>query len=205
MVGAKVRKGWRATPVSSDIRHQPVAQPAVVATTRPVLRCLVVGVVEPSISPRRQDLPRCIALARRSLATMERGALPGKPWHSKLNPRTTVQATCTQSGGGISRGAVDTLGGVCEARVRSPGQPGAGGRMPCYTVRGLCISTLHVSLIVRVLPRAESATGCIFRQFRFGNWRHLCPRQVFPKHSPGDACKRQGGGQRYSEKKRVSR
>ena len=52
--------------------------------------------------------------------------------------------------------------GVCEARVRLPGQPGAGGRMPCYTVRGLCISTLHVSLIVRVLPRAESATGCIF-------------------------------------------
>ncbi|RJT92156.1 hypothetical protein D6T65_18315, partial [Arthrobacter frigidicola] len=33
----------------------------------------------------------------------------------------------------------------------------------CYTVRGLCISTLHVSLIIRVLPRAESATGCIFR------------------------------------------
>ena len=32
----------------------------------------------------------------------------------------------------------------------------------CYTVRRLCISTLHVSLIIRVLPRAESATGCIF-------------------------------------------
>ena len=29
-------KGGRATPVSSNVRHQPVAQPAVVATTRPV-------------------------------------------------------------------------------------------------------------------------------------------------------------------------
>jgi len=29
----------------------------------------------------------------------------------------------------------------------------------CYTVQRLCISTLHVSLIIRVLPRAESAAG----------------------------------------------
>jgi len=43
----------------------------------------------------------------------------------------------------------------------------AGGRTRCYTVRGLCISTLHVSLIIRVLPRAESATGCIFRHCRY--------------------------------------
>ncbi|MGF6393986.1 hypothetical protein QFZ86_002906 [Pseudomonas plecoglossicida] len=48
----------------------------------------------------------------------------------------------------------------------------AGGRTRCYTVRGLCISTLHVSLIIRVLPRAESATGCIFRQLRTRSWRH---------------------------------
>ena len=103
-------------PVSNDIRHQPVAQPAVVATTRPVLRCLAAGVVEPSTSSRCLGLPRCIAIARRSLATTGRGALPGKPWHSKVNPRTTVQATCTQSGGGISRGPW-TLSGC----LRSPG------------------------------------------------------------------------------------
>lgn len=77
----------------------------------------------------------------------------------------------------------------------------AGGRTRCYTVRGLCISTLHVSLIIRVLPRAESATGCIFRQLQ--KWEAdaiTCPRQVFPKHSPCVAWKRRGG-QRYSEKK----
>lgn len=54
-------------------------------------------------------------------------------------------------------------------RTLSARQPFSGlvGRTRCYTVRGLCISTLHVSLIIRVLPRAESATGCIFRQRRF--------------------------------------
>lgn len=51
--------------------------------------------------------------------------------------------------------------------IRSPAVSGLVGRTRCYTVRGLCISTLHVSLIIRVLPRAESATGCIFRQRRF--------------------------------------
>lgn len=54
-------------------------------------------------------------------------------------------------------------------RTLSARQPLSGlvGRTRCYTVRGLCISTLHVSLIIRVLPRAESATGCIFRQRRY--------------------------------------
>jgi len=59
--------------------------------------------------------------------------------------------------------AVDARGHLF--RTLSARQPSvAGGRTRCYTVRGLCISTLHVSLIIRVLPRAESATGCIFRQ-----------------------------------------
>lgn len=63
--------------------------------------------------------------------------------------------------------AVDARGHLF--RTLSARQPFSGlvGRTRCYTVRGLCISTLHVSLIIRVLPRAESATGCIFRQRRF--------------------------------------
>jgi len=60
--------------------------------------------------------------------------------------------------------AVDTQGASVQDLIRSPAVQWAGGRTRCYTVRGLCISTLHVSLIIRVLPRAESATGCIFRQ-----------------------------------------
>lgn len=63
--------------------------------------------------------------------------------------------------------AVDTQGASVQDLIRSPAVQWAGGRTRCYTVRGLCISTLHVSLIIRVLPRAESATGCIFRQRRF--------------------------------------
>lgn len=56
-------------------------------------------------------------------------------------------------------------------RVREPGR--VIGRPPDTVLHGpgLCISTLHVSLIIRVLPRAESATGCIFRQPRFERWR----------------------------------
>ena len=63
--------------------------------------------------------------------------------------------------------AVDARGHLF--RTLSARQPFSGlvGRTRCYTVRGLCISTLHVSLIIRVLPRAESATGCIFRQRRY--------------------------------------
>lgn len=77
--------------------------------------------------------------------------------------------------------------------VRRRNQPSAvDARGICYTVRGLCISTLHVSLIIRVLPRAESATGCIFRQLRMGADAITYPRQVFPKHSPGVAWKRRG-------------
>lgn len=60
--------------------------------------------------------------------------------------------------------AVDARGASVQDLIRSPAIQWAGGRTRCYTVRGLCISTLHVSLIIRVLPRAESATGCIFRQ-----------------------------------------
>lgn len=80
------------------------------------------------------------------------------------------------------------------------------GRWPDAVLHGPRAVHLHPAriLIIRVLPRAESATGCIFRQLRFGSWRHSYPRQVFPKHSPGDACKRRSG-QRYGEKKRVSR
>ncbi|CAI8707177.1 Secreted protein [Pseudomonas sp. IT-P44] len=49
--------------------------------------------------------------------------------------------------------------------VRRRNQPAAVDEMKrldkayCYTVQRLCISTLHVSLIIRVLPRAESAAG----------------------------------------------
>jgi hypothetical protein len=54
----------------------------------------------------------------------------------------------------------------------------------CNTVRTLCISTLHVSLIIRVLPRAESATGWLLSQAFVGRSR-IMAKALFPKHSPG--------------------
>ena len=63
--------------------------------------------------------------------------------------------------------AVDARRASVQDLIRSPAVSGLVGRTRCYTVRGLCISTLHVSLIIRVLPRAESATGCIFRHCRY--------------------------------------
>lgn len=131
MVGAKVRKGWRATPVSSDVRHQPVAQPAVVATTRPVCCGANKAPVASNWNPNQPSGP--CALSQEEESTVSRG-----------RPGASVQDL-----------------------IRSPAVSGLVGRTRCYTVRGLCISTLHVSLIIRVLPRAESATGCIFRQRRF--------------------------------------
>ncbi len=64
----------------------------------------------------------------------------------------------------VSRGRPE---GICSGPYPLTSRQWAGGRTRCYTVRGLCISTLHVSLIIRVLPRAESATGCIFRHCRY--------------------------------------
>lgn len=63
---------------------------------------------------------------------------------------------------------------LSKSLVRRRNQPAAVDEMKrldkayCYTVRRLCISTLHVSLIIRVLPRAESATGCSYRQLHTG-------------------------------------
>ncbi|MNH16380.1 hypothetical protein D3C79_760220 [compost metagenome] len=124
-------KGGRATPVSSDVRHQPVAQPAVVATTRPV----------------------CCG-AKRPVWYLNR--YPNQPYRPG--------ALSQEEESTVSRGRP---GASVQDLIRSPAVQWAGGRTRCYTVRGLCISTLHVSLIIRVLPRAESATGCIFRQRRF--------------------------------------
>ena len=89
------------------------------------------------------------------------------PGGFELESESTKRALCTQSGGGINRQPWTPRGHLF--RTLSARQPFSGlvGRTRCYTVRGLCISTLHVSLIIRVLPRAESATGCIFRQRRF--------------------------------------
>lgn len=86
----------------------------------------------------------CPACRCRDDASCLLRCLPG-PGGFELESESTKRASCTQSGGGINRRPW-TLWGIC------------------YTDRGLCISTLHVSLIIRVLPRAESATGCIFRQ-----------------------------------------
>ena len=55
--------------------------------------------------------------------------------------------------------------------------PPAGTR--CYTVRTLCISTLHVSLIIRVLPRAESATGWHLSQAPMGRLRIMAKALCF--------------------------
>jgi len=66
---------------------------------------------------------------------------------------STKRAVCTQSGGGINRQPW-TPGGICSGPYPLTSLQSAAGRTRCYTVRGLCISTLHVSLIIRVLPRA---------------------------------------------------
>ncbi|ORL65444.1 hypothetical protein CXB65_00775 [Pseudomonas monteilii] len=121
-------KGGRATPVSSDVRHQPVAQPAVVATTRPV----------------------CCGANKAPVASNRYPNQPSGPCALSQEEESTV-----------SRGRPV---GICSGPYPLTSRQWAGGRTRCYTVRGLCISTLHVSLIIRVLPRAESATGCIFRQ-----------------------------------------
>ena len=99
--------------------------------------------------------------------------------------------------------AVDAQGHLF--RTLSARQPydGAGGRTRCYTVRGLCISTLHVSLIIRVLPRAESATGCIFRQRDSALAPFMSKAGISEAFAMG--CVEATGGQRYCEKKRVSR
>lgn len=88
------------------------------------------------------------------------------PGGFELESESTKRALCTQSGGGINRQPW-TPGGICSGPYPLASRQWAGGRTRCYTVRGLCISTLHVSLIIRVLPRAESATGCIFRHCRY--------------------------------------
>ena len=79
----------------------------------------------------------------------------------------------------------------------------ARGRTRCYTVRGLCISTLHVSLIIRVLPRAESATGCIFRQRRFCAGAIHVQGRYF--RSIRRALRESDGRVEVQRKKRVSR
>ncbi|OUM05451.1 hypothetical protein BW686_21380 [Pseudomonas syringae] len=52
----------------------------------------------------------------------------------------------------------------------------------CYTFRWLCVSTLHVSLIIRVLPRAESAAGWHLPQPSIGKAAHhglrRCSRSI---------------------------
>ncbi|TKJ67313.1 hypothetical protein PviCFBP13515_16570 [Pseudomonas viridiflava] len=52
----------------------------------------------------------------------------------------------------------------------------------CYTVRWLCVSTLHVSLIIRVLPRAESAAGWHLPRSSIGKVAHhgfrRCSRSI---------------------------
>ena len=133
MVGVKVRKGWRTTPVSATFG-----------------------------TSRLPSLP----LSRRRVLF---AAVPTRPRWLRMDIESTKRALCTQSGGGINLQPW-TPGGICSGPYPLTSLQSAAGRTRCYTVRGLCISTLHVSLIIRVLPRAESATGCIFRQrgFRAG-------------------------------------
>lgn len=164
--------------MSSNVRHQPVAQPAVVATTRPV-RC---GANEPLRCSNR----------RSSIAESAR------------------QASCTHDRRRNQPSAVDAARASVQDLIRSSPVQWGGGRTRCYTVRGLCISTLHVSLIIRVLPCAESATGCIFRQrgyragaiyvqgryfrsirraLRGSDWRAEVRRKRFGKQVEHRACR----------------
>ena len=151
-------------PRVGDVRHQPVAQPAVVATTRPV----------------------CCGANKAPVASNG----------YRINQAGLVHSVRRRN----QPSAVDSyVASVRTLSARRPLQWG-GGRTRCYTVRGLCISTLHVSLIIRVLPRAESATACIFRHLHKRSWRHSCPRQVFPKHSPGAGGSDDGGAETRRKK-----
>ncbi len=98
------------------------------------------------------------AVPTRPLRFLQR--YPNRYPNQPSRPRALSQEEESTVSRGRPRASVQDL-------IRSPAIQWAGGRTRCYTVRGLCISTLHVSLIIRVLPRAESATGCIFRQRRF--------------------------------------
>ena len=129
-------------------------------------------------------------------------AVPTRPRWFRMDIESTKRALCTQSGGGINRQPW-TPGGICSGPYPLTSLQSAAGRTRCYTVRGLCISTLHVSLIIRVLPRAESATGCIFRQ------RDSALAPFMSKAGISEAfavrCVEATRGQRYCEKNRVSR
>ncbi|AHZ76343.1 hypothetical protein DW66_1825 [Pseudomonas putida] len=64
-------KGGRATPVSSNVRHQPVAQPAVVATTRPVCCGANKAPVASNWNPNQPSGP--CALSQEEESTVSRG------------------------------------------------------------------------------------------------------------------------------------
>lgn len=80
---------------------------------------------------------------------------------------------------------------------------GALGRVRCHTVRRLCISTLHVSLKIRCC-RALNPQRVAFFASPVPGWRHDISKagisEAFARMRGND-----GGGQRYGEKKRVSR
>jgi hypothetical protein len=83
--------------------------------------------------------------------------------------RSNRQAWCTQSGGGINRRPwmlVERL-----FRTLSACRPVVGGWTPCHTFRGLCISTLHVSLKIRCC-RALNPQRVAFFASSVTSWRH---------------------------------
>ena len=102
----------------------------------------------------------------------------------------------------VSRGRP---GASVQDLIRSPASNGAGGRTRCYTVRGLYVSTLHVSLIIRVLPRAESATGCIFRQLRIRKLAPFMSKAGISEGFAGCYAEATMARQRNGENSRVSR
>jgi hypothetical protein len=120
MVGAKVRKRWRATAL---VRRRTVTTGCPVCRGRDDASCLL----------------RCLL-------------------HS-VRRRNQLSA-------------VDARGHLHRDQVHPPGlaMAGRGGHRATRSEE-LCISTLHMSLKIRVLPRAESATGCMVRPRRWERGR----------------------------------
>jgi len=115
-------KGGRATPVSSNVRHQPVAQPAVVATTRPVCcgakRPLRYLQRYPNRYPNQPSRPR--ALSQEEESTVSRG-----------RPRASVSGPYPLAGHSLGRWPDAVLHGPRAVHLhpaRIPDNSGAAAR-----------------------------------------------------------------------------
>lgn len=167
MIGAKVRKGWRATPCLATFGTSRL--PSLPWSRRRVLFCGAKRPVELfECHPNQSNGPGALSQEEEST---------DRPW----TPQGRLFRTLS---------------------VRRPITGAVGDAVP----HGPRAVHLHPARIPEnsVLPRAESATGCIFRQPGCRAGAITYPRQVFPKHSP-KCAETTVAGRGTAKKKRVSR